>query len=168
MVAEGTFREDLLYRLNTMAIDVPALRSRPDDVRPLAEHFLARANEANETRIAGFSDEAIAALEAYSWPGNVRELRNVVERGSVIADGERIELRDLPDRVRSGGTRATLAPSPYDGAFKDRVQQFERDLIADALDRAGGNQTEAAKILQMPLRTLVHKIGVYGLRVKEP
>jgi DNA-binding NtrC family response regulator len=169
MVAAGTFRQDLLYRLNTMTLQLPPLRARVDEIRPLAERFLkdARMQAGNDVR--EIDPAALAALEAYSWPGNVRELRNAIERAVVLAEGKAIQLADLTDRIRqrSGGAPSNSDVSgdiPTD--YKDHLKRYEADLIMRALHKHGGNQTETAKALGLPLRTLVHKIQTYGIKKK--
>jgi two-component system, NtrC family, response regulator AtoC len=182
MCEASTFRLDLLYRLNTMTLKIPPLRDRPEEILPLAEIFVEQANRANSSRVKGISPAAIALLRQYSWPGNVRELRNVIERAVLVARGEMIAVDDLTERLRMLGRGsstntseiATLAreqivdeeqsPSGEDLDFRDRVRMFEVELILDALRASDWNQTEAARRLRIPLRTLVHKIRVYDLR----
>jgi DNA-binding NtrC family response regulator len=169
MCREGRFRLDLLYRLNTITLEVPPLRERRDEIEPLAALFAAEAARESQLQPRRLEPSALELLRAYAWPGNVRELRNVVERAVVIAQGPAITADDLPERVRLGEPRrptspAAAPPEPAPIEFKDRVRQYETDLILDALRRANGNQTLAAKHLRMPLRTLVHKIKLYGLQ----
>ena len=170
MVKEGTFRQDLLYRLNTMIIRVPPLRERPDEIEPLATHFLKQANQANQRQLLGFDPDALSALERHDWPGNVRELRNAVERAAVIARGETISLADLPETVRARGSSVVAsAEVPEADAeaddldFKTRVQRFETALIRQALEACGFNQTETSRRLHIPIRTLSNKIKQYGI-----
>jgi DNA-binding NtrC family response regulator len=184
MVDAHTFRADLYYRLNTMTLKVPPLRARREEIAPLARGFLRQTLERWSTTAREFDEETLRLLLAYDWPGNVRELRNVIERAAVICTGELLMPEDLPERVRSStpkresggfGGRPTAVDSagsapeydPVDaagGAFRDRVQAYEVKLITDALEAARGNQSRAAELLQMPLRTLVHKIKVFGLK----
>ena len=172
MVAQGQFRQDLLYRLNTMVMRIPPLRERPEEIEALAELFAKEASRESGGRVRGIdAGEARERLRAYAWPGNVRELRNVIERAVVVCGGETIGLEDLPERIRSDAPEPTasappgaLPPADPDADFKDRVRQYETQLILDALERAGGNQTQAAKLLRMPLRTLVHKLKQYGIK----
>jgi DNA-binding NtrC family response regulator len=171
MTKSGEFRLDLLYRLNTMQIVVPPLRERTDEVEPLAELFMKEANKASGTSVTGIDEEARRLLRTYEWPGNVRELRNAVERAVIVSQGDTITAEDLGERIRGP---AVVVPSPtdmpppdgadFDVAFKDRIRDYETQLILDALNRAEGNQTAAAKLLKMPLRTLVHKIKSYGIK----
>ncbi|HRC58021.1 MAG TPA: sigma 54-interacting transcriptional regulator [Kofleriaceae bacterium] len=166
MVESGRFRADLLYRLNPMTLHIPPLRERVEEIRPLAERFLKEANKQAGTQVRAFEPQALEALERYPWPGNVRELRNVIDRAVVLAEGPAITLAELTERVR--GTSAVAPPVSEGelpaGDYKDHVRRYEVDLILKTLRAHGGNQTEAAKALQMPLRTLVHKIQTYGIR----
>jgi len=172
MTTTGGFRTDLLYRLNAVVLALPPLRERREDVRALAQAFLARAAHENARGVRGFTDEALRALTAYAWPGNVRELRNVVERAVVVAREARVGVDDLPDRVRGGGPMPSAPPPEQpvsdDEDFADRVrahtQAYEKRLIEEALAAAGGNQTEAARRLRMPIRTLTHKMQQLGVR----
>lgn len=171
MCEEGHFRLDLYYRLNTITLDVLPLRDRRDEIEPLAALFAEQAASENQLPLPQLEPSALALLRSYNWPGNVRELRNVIERAVVIAQGEVITAEDLPVKVRGGEDRRPTIPQveppePSPVEFKERVRQYETDLILDALRRASGNQTQAAKLLRMPLRTLVHKIKTYGIQKK--
>jgi DNA-binding NtrC family response regulator len=159
LCSEGGFRQDLLFRLNAVTLCLPPLRDRPEEIRPLAELFLSGGGQ----RV--LAPEALALLERYRWPGNVRELRNVIERATVIARGERITAEDLPERVRNAGERAD-GDEVQD--FRQRIQRYEMELILEALRATGWNQSEAARRLHMPLRTMVRKIQTYGLRDRQP
>ncbi len=168
MVTAGRFRQDLLYRLDQLTIRIPPLRERIDDIRPLAEKFLAEACRQAGVSRKHLTEEALAALERYAWPGNVRELRNAIERAVVLADASTITVAELTDRIR-GAVRevvpgaAAAAPA---ADLKQSVRRYEIELIVSALAAAGGNQTAAAKALGLPLRTLVHKIHTYGIHKK--
>jgi len=181
MVEAHTFRADLYYRLNTMTLKVPPLRDRKEEIAALAHAFLAQTVERWNTSARDFAPSTLSLLVAYRWPGNVRELRNVIERAAVICTTSELEPEDLPERVRSPEVPAvepmagvlplderasTLRTLEELGAvpFRDRIRDYEVKLITDALDAAGGNQSRAAEILRMPLRTLVHKIRTYGLK----
>ncbi len=189
MAAEGTFRSDLLYRLNTVVVTLPPLRERREEIDALVATFVAEANKTSARSVSGVDDTARAALHAYGWPGNVRELKNVIDRAVVIARRDRIGLDDLPERVRSAeGTGASLAPRGVDEApadddapppavrlgagidFRERVKEqtraYETELILAALTESGGNQTEAAKLLGMPVRTFTHKLKELGIKKK--
>ncbi|MFK7988951.1 MAG: sigma 54-interacting transcriptional regulator [Sandaracinaceae bacterium] len=170
MVEAGSFRQDLWFRLNTMQLSVPPLRDRPEDLEALVERFFDEANRASGGHLRGIEASARAALRAHRWPGNVRELRNVIERAVVVCLGETIGLDDLPEALRvvpEPEAEPGLAPLPSlgpDVAFKERVKAYEKQLILDALVRTNGNQTQAAKLLRMPLRTLVHKLTSFGIK----
>jgi DNA-binding NtrC family response regulator len=167
-VARGAFRQDLLYRLDGMTLSVPPLRERVEEILPLALRFLAEAQRNAASPVREIDADARRCLQDYAWPGNVRELRNVIERASVLSQGVAIGVVDLPERLC--GAPSTIAapsqPPEAEGgaAFKERVRRYEVELIVDALRRAEGNQTAAARLLEMPLRTLVHKLKSYGIK----
>ncbi len=159
MVRAGDFREDLYYRLNVVTVTVPPLRERREDIPLLVEHFLAQfAGEAGSgpKRI---SREAMDLLVRYAYPGNVRELENLVHRAVVLARGPLITTADLPDHVAGLATEPAAAPA----TFVERVSEFERKLIADALAQSGGVQTQAARALGMSERHLRYKLKKYAL-----
>jgi len=166
-VEEGSFREDLFYRLNVIGVRLPPLRERGDDVLELADHFLARLGGLRpELGRLSFSPEARAALRAYRWPGNVRELEHVVERAVVLAEGAQIGEDDLPGAVRAPGPGARgggAAESPDDLSIKRGTRALEERLIRAALERTGGNRTRAAELLELSYRALLYKIKEYGL-----
>ncbi len=172
MVEEGLFREDLLFRLNTFTLRVPPLRERLADLPPLATRFLAKMRESGQTSVSGFSDDAMAALLRHAWPGNVRELRNAVDYAGVIACGPKIEVADLPERVRRQSRREpsvdvgppVSSPPASQEAYNDQMRRAERAILTLALKRAGGTQAEAAKLLDMPLRTLKYRLKLLDLR----
>ena len=174
MCDAGGFRSDLYYRLNAVTLVLPPLRKRRDEIAPLVELFIQRSNEANSTAVSGIDQRALLALCAYSWPGNVRQLRNVIERATVIAQQQLIMLDDLPaavaESLRSPSAaiaaipkgrveQMTPGPGAQSFALRERLQEYERQVIAAALACAGNNQSQAAKLLKMPRRTLVHKLG---------
>jgi DNA-binding NtrC family response regulator len=174
MVDDGTFRKDLLYRLNTVTIELPPLRERRDELEPLVRAFLDRACMEWGLSLRGVSPEAMQALERYDWPGNIRQLRNVVERASLAAEPPYIRPRDLPRAVLeprvAPAAVATVSASPRtesEEGLAERVRDFERGLITDALARSGGSRPTAAKILRIPLRTLYRRIQTLGLTVFE-
>jgi two-component system response regulator AtoC len=165
-VAAGQFREDLFWRLNVIAAQLPPLRDRPEDVEPLALHFLARhAGLRPELRGLAFSPEALEALRAHRWPGNVRELMHTVERAVVLAEGPLIGEEDLPDSVRAPAPApAAEAVAPGDDlSVKRGTRALEARLIREALARTGGNRTRAAELLDLSYRALLYKIKEYGL-----
>jgi len=162
MVADGSFREDLFYRLNLLTIKLPPLRDRREDIPLLADHFLARfEGERRERR--RISAETMRLLTDYPWPGNIRELENEVERCVLMAgDAEVIAPDHLSVHVREGGRvgRKAVAPS---GSLKEAVEALERTMIADALERTGGNKSEAARELGIARSNLIAKAQSYGI-----
>jgi len=154
-VRSGRLREDLFYRLNVFALELPPLRERLDDVPLLVQVFLDEFNSRNQKAVKAVSPEALKALESYAWPGNVRELRNVIERATILADGEFIERTHLPLPVAAGGTPPkTLSLSPG-----TTVEEAERRLILLTLEYTGNNKTRAAEILGISLKTLHNKLN---------
>ena len=164
-VAAGRFREDLYYRIHVVPIELPLLADRREDVRPLAEHFLARAREASRRGPTSFSRAALTTLERYAWPGNVRELRNAVERAVVLGDGELVELTDLPEAIVRGTQIERLREGVRDGRIEleAAVAGFEAELLREALIREGWNQTRAAERLGVTRRALKIRMDRYGL-----
>ena len=152
-VAAGRFREDLLFRLNTIEIHLPPLRERHDDIGPLAAHFLSRYAGRYRKPLAGFEPEALAALESHGWPGNVRELDHTIERAVLLAQGTRIRVADLG--LRGGGATARLEDLP--------LEEVERVLIRKALERHGGNVSQAAKALGLSRSALYRRLQHHGL-----
>ncbi|MFY9823710.1 MAG: sigma 54-interacting transcriptional regulator [Thermoanaerobaculia bacterium] len=151
---EGTFREDLFYRLNVITLMLPALRERREDIALLASHFAALFSRRLGRRIAGFTPEARACLQRYGWPGNVRELANSIERALVLGEGELIRPEDLPETMLE--TAPATATGPV-GAYHESVNDFKRRMILDALDQAGGNVTKAAERLDLN-PTYLHRL----------
>ncbi|HEX2767484.1 MAG TPA: sigma-54 dependent transcriptional regulator [Candidatus Limnocylindria bacterium] len=192
-VEKGRFREDLYYRLNVIHIHMPPLRERKDDIPLLVEHFLNKFRHAPDAIPTAVTEEALKKLVAYDWPGNVRELENAIERAVVLSRGNPITVDHLPfgdsregrDRAKLADRRARLeeedgfgdeadgsADAVADsaagangdgGSFKDRVAALEKELIREALERAGGNRTKAADDLGIYRRLLYAKIKEYGL-----
>ncbi len=161
-VSVGRFREDLYYRLKVVTLHISPLRERPGDIPLLAEHFLAQYCEDHGKEPKSFSKEALEALARYGWPGNVRELKNQVESLVVFHQGEEIKLKDLPYELRSGAAVPT-----GDGRVQPRsgptrtMAEIERQAILETLERTGGHRAEAAKLLEIGLRTLQRKLKEY-------
>ena len=164
-VAAGQFREDLYYRLDVVGLRIPPLRERPEDVEPLARHFLSRfAGLRPDLPQLELSDSARDALGAYRWPGNVRELRHALERAVVLADGPLIGEEDLPDAVRAPRSQGARGGVPEGSlSVKRATRELEERLIRAALERTGGNRTRAAELLDLSYRALLYKIKEYGL-----
>ena len=157
MVDEGTFREDLYYRLKVVSIDLPSLSKREEDVPLLAKFFIKQLSEENGVPEKSISAEALEALIQYEWPGNIRELRNVIERMVVLTSGDRITLRDIPSEVRS---ERSTRQAPQTLSLEDN----EKELIIQALTKHRGNRTRAAEQLGISRRTLHRKLNEYELR----
>src|SRR5690606_5255213 len=149
-IAEGSFREDLYYRLNVVPIRLPPLRERAEDIPALIQHFLERFNARLRKQVRGVAPDAQALLTEYAWPGNIRELENVMERAVLFCDGERLEREDLPIEVREVGADGTSgegaeAEALGQDGLKEQVRaamsRLERRLIVKALDQTKGNVT---------------------------
>jgi DNA-binding NtrC family response regulator len=165
-VAEGRFREDLFWRLNVVALELPPLRERPGDVPLLAEQFLRRYAAEHERAIAGIAPDALVALCAAPWPGNVRQLEHAIERAVLLCRGERLQLEDLG--VELGDARAPSAalPAPYEGAARPltaALAEPERALVRRALEATGGRRGRAAELLGINRTTLFNKMRKHGL-----
>jgi DNA-binding NtrC family response regulator len=162
MVDQGTFREDLFYRIQVVPIEVPALRDRRRDIPQLIDSFVRRANQRRKRSVKGVSKEAMAMLEAYDWPGNVRQLENLVERMVLLRSHGEIGLEDLPSRIIESCNPAQAQSGPVlpeDGIdLRDAVEQFENALILQALERSGWNKNRAATMLRMNRTTLVERL----------
>ena len=176
-VRQGTFREDLYYRLSVVPIELPPLRDRHEDILPLAQHFTRKYNEENGRIVAEqIAPDVLALLEAYSWPGNVRELENAIERAVVIAPGDDITKECLRPEISDP---QSVVSSSHDGAsnaavhdiargvnFYEEVRRFEVDLIRRALEQTGGHQSRAARLLGMNATTLNSKIKTYNINLR--
>jgi DNA-binding NtrC family response regulator len=168
MIAKGTFREDLFYRLNVIPINLPPLRERKEDIPILARHFLKKSCTQLKCGQLSFDAEVFEVLEDYPWPGNVRELENIIERTAALCDKDRIEVEDLPPHI-SGverQQRQILATLPADGLdMPAQVQQIEREWIRQALERSAGVKSKAAELLSIKRTTLVEKVKRLGIEV---
>jgi len=158
MVEEGTFREDLFYRLYVVVITLPPLRDRQDDILLLLSHYLAFFNKENGKSIEGFTAAAVDVLSGYRWPGNVRELRNVVERMVVLSRKKLLDVSDIPASIRDQSLSADVR---VDADLT--VEEMEKRMIIQALEKTGGNRTKAAEKLGISRRTLHRKIKEYQL-----
>ena len=185
LVREGRFREDLYHRLNVIGLEMPPLRERREDIPLLLEHFLRHFSKDNDKPLRRFTPAAMKALVDYSWPGNVRELENVVERAVVLSTQELMDADLLPESVRTqeviAGVRLQLSeflpPLPGESGARagadssspslfQVVEEFERRVITDMLERTAWNQTEAAERFQIPLSTLNQKIKRLGIEIR--
>jgi DNA-binding NtrC family response regulator len=177
LARSGAFREDLFYRLNVVPIDLPPLRERKEDIPDLVEHFLETFNREFKKNTLRVTDEAMACLTRHDWPGNIRELRNVIERVMILEDREELDVTDLPEELvqRAGFGEDDVAQDPAgadtasaaalfrlpEAGVSLRDVQFE--LVKQALERTGGNQTKAAQLLRITRDTLRYKMKSFGL-----
>ena len=166
-VREGKFREDLFYRLNVITIDLPPLRSRREDIPLLAAHFLKRYSDENGLLLRSLSPDAIRALVDYEWPGNVRELENVIERGVVLSSGQTINSDLLPGHLTGRSYSSSLLEHNPNASLFDIIEDIERRIIVDKLERSNWNQTEAAEQFRIPLSTLNQKIKRLNIEIKK-
>jgi len=170
-VARGAFRSDLYYRLNVIELRLPPLRQRQTDIVLLAEHFLTRHTAGLPSKIRGFSPEARKHLEQYDYPGNVRELENMIERAVTLADGPLIEVVDLPERNATTSPLGAQVPTaiPKEGIDLDRViADFERGIVEQAMEQAGGVRKRAAGLLGISFRSLRYRLAKLGLDTHDP
>jgi two-component system response regulator HydG len=157
LVAQAAFREDLYYRLRVVAIELPPLRQRPEDIPLLVDHFVKRAAAENGKRIRGFTRGVLEAMLAYQWPGNVRELENTIQSMVVLCTGDRLREEDLPAHLGPRAARPELELK-----VGMTLAEIEREAILKTLAFTGGNRKRAAEILGIGLRTLFRRLGEYG------
>jgi DNA-binding NtrC family response regulator len=162
-VAEGTFRQDLYYRLKVVELHVPPLRDRRDDILPLARLLLARSATRMDRKISGLAPSSADQLLRYEWPGNVRELENAMERAVALARGSRVQLEDLPEEIRQAFPKPVV-----DGETVQLLSDVEKDYILAVLELNGGNQTRTAKQLGIGAATLYRKLKKYGYVARLP
>src|ERR671933_1881962 len=163
MVADGRFRDDLYYRINVLSIDVPPLRERRDDIPVLIDYFLRKHTRHTSRLIRGLTPEARAVMLDYTWPGNVRQLESAIERAILLAESDLITVEDLPLEVRQE------ARPQVEGAYKlppegISFEEFERNLILQAMERTDYNITKAAKLLGLTFRTLQYRLEKFGIK----
>jgi PAS domain S-box-containing protein len=167
-VKEGAFRQDLYFRLNVIHITIPPLRERPEDIAALANFFVQHYNKKFKRQMAGISPEAMRMLLAHDWPGNVRELRNAIERAMILEDSDFITPASLPrsiSRIESAPAAPPAAQAPPELPPEGlSLEENERRLIMAALEKTGGNQTQAARLLQITRDTLRYKMKKFRLR----
>lgn len=161
LVDEGKFREDLYYRINVIAIQMPPLRDRRDDIKPLADHFLDMFSRANNKSVKEMSDEVLALFRTYSWPGNIRELENAIEGAVIMAKGDMIQLSDIPNSTKfeeeDGGKNTEIK------SLKQATEQPERDHIISVLNDCNWNRNKAAAALGVNRTTLYNKMKKYNI-----
>jgi DNA-binding NtrC family response regulator len=166
LVREGKFREDLFYRLNVISIDLPPLRERKEDIPLLVDYFVRKYSEENEKPLRRVSTEALRLLVNYSWPGNVRELENVIERAVVLSSDSEIVPELLPDHIAGRGSAFPILEHRPDASLFEIVENCERRIIIDMLEKCNWNQTEAAERFRVPLSTLNQKIKRLNIEIK--
>jgi DNA-binding NtrC family response regulator len=166
-VREGRFREDLFYRLNVICLELPPLRSRREDIPLLAAHFLKFYAQENSTEDRLLSPEAMRIIMDYEWPGNVRELENAMERGVVLSTSRSITPDLLPTQLTGSTYSASLLDHQPNASLFDLMEEIERRIISDRLERCHWNQTDAAEYFKIPLSTLNQKIKRLNVEVKK-
>ncbi|WP_289069509.1 sigma 54-interacting transcriptional regulator [uncultured Aliiroseovarius sp.] len=163
-VDAGTFREDLYYRLQVVALNIPPLRDRGDDVMVLTQHFIKQYNRLYKRTIRGASDETRDIFMKYPWPGNVRELKNLLERVFILEDEDEILPRHLPDRILRAVQPGASVPGPAGAGFHEATADFQREMISRTLSETGDNMQKAAQRLKISRHALRHQMTKLGLR----
>ena len=158
-IAKGRFREDLFYRLNVVAIEMPALRDRPSDIAALAEFFLVKYAKANDKTIDKLSIETLELMTSYHWPGNVRELENAIERAVVLTTGTTVETRVLPTTVRPAAMSIAAGAPAIPGST---MEELERYAILETMKVTGGSTSKAAEMLGISPRTIQYRLHQYN------
>ena len=166
-VREGKFREDLFYRLNVITIDLPPLRMRKEDIPLLVSFFLTKFSQENERSPRRVTPEALRSLLTYSWPGNVRELENVIERAVVLSTGPEIGVDLLPDLIAGRSSGFPVLEHRGDASLFEIMEDCERQIILDMLEKCNWNQTDAAERFHVPLSTLNQKIKRLNIEIKK-
>jgi DNA-binding NtrC family response regulator len=167
LVREGKFREDLFYRLNVITVDLPPLRSRKEDVPLLVSRFLEKFSRENGKASINISPEALRPLLDYGWPGNVRELENVIERAVVLCNGSTVGIELIPDHIVGRGSEGKMFEHRPDASLFEIVEDCERRLIVNMLEKCNWNQTEAAERFHIPLSTLNQKIKRLNIEIRK-
>jgi len=166
MIKNGEFREDLYYRLNVVSVTLPKLRERRVDIPLLIEHFIKKYAELNEKSVVGITSEALDKLMKYDYPGNVRELENIIEHAVVLCREENIALEDLPINVEASYEKMILDPHNLENNYEEKMKAFETELIQEALSRTNGNQSAAARLLNITERHFRSRLERLGLKRK--
>jgi DNA-binding NtrC family response regulator len=172
-ITNGNFRADLFYRLRVVTVDIAPLRERREDIPLLAETFLRLASERYELPQRALSQTTLRRLVEYNWPGNVRELKNAIDRAVIMADGDEVTPKDLPDEITAGMSKTSIVEGvdseidglrvPFTADFREDRREFERRYITRCLEHTQGNVTRAAEILDMHRQSLQHKLRQLGL-----
>ena len=174
MIEEGTFRQDLYYRLNVIRLEIEPLRNRPEDVPPLVEHFVDLISSRLQKGKIGIDNEAVIALKNFNWPGNIRELENIIERMIVLLDGGVITIKDVPPEIRGEKTYREETNDENDGIhiarnlrYREAVEQFERQYLCEALAQCSGTVSKAAELTGISRRNFYDKIEKLSINLKE-
>jgi len=164
MVQDGTFREDLYYRISVIPIEIPPLRHRTDDIPLLANHFLSRLNASMGKKIQRLSDEALKKIESHSWPGNVRELENAIERAFILETSEELSTVHLPENAGELARQRAAVTIPDEGfSLEQHVENLQKSYLEEALRRSNGVQVKAAELLGMTYRSFRHYMQKYNI-----
>ena len=166
-VKEGKFREDLFYRLNVISVDLPPLRNRREDIPLLVDFFLQKFSKENERPLRMITPDAMRPLLDYNWPGNVRELENVMERAVVLSNGTNITSDQLPDNITGRSSNVSVLNVRPDASLFEIMEDCERRIITDMLEKCNWNQTDAAERFHIPLSTLNQKIKRLNIELKK-
>ena len=162
-VAAGLFREDLWHRLNVVALRIPPLRERREDIPLLANFFLARSSQRCERRVLGMTPEARELIQQYDWPGNVRELENAIERAVVLGSDSEIQANDLPETIWEGAPA-----SPGSLTYHAALSEAKKKIVIQALESTGGNYTEAARRLGVHVTYLHRLMKAFKMKQADP
>ena len=162
-IKDGSFREDLFYRLNIVSLNIPPLRERKEDILPLIEHFIEKYSKENGRENLSLSKETVDTLIKYNFPGNVRELENIIERAVVLSRGNTITVNDLPNVVKGFKAEKEI-PANEETTLIEQVEELEKKLIFDALTKSNGNQSQAGRLLGLTERNLRYKMQKYGIK----
>ena len=169
LAKKGQFREDLYYRINVVPIILPPLRERQEDIPLLVDHFIKKFSEENQKKVKGVSKEALELIISYEWPGNVRELENLIERVIALTNQEYIQPEELPlpivNQSKTNGLRESVLSGQI--SFSKAEEEFEKEIILDALRRAHFVQSHAAEILGISRRILKYKMDKLGIQQLE-
>jgi DNA-binding NtrC family response regulator len=163
MISTSEFREDLYFRLNVVAIQIPPLKNRKVDIPAMTDYFIKKYAEENQKQIKGITREALNYLMKYEFPGNVRELQNMIESAVVLARGDYITQRDLPPQLKKVSERAILDPTNIEDGYENKMHAFEKEMISEALSLSNGNQSAAARLIgitERHLRSRLEKLGM--------
>jgi two-component system, NtrC family, response regulator AtoC len=162
-VADGRFREDLFFRLKVVPVHLPPLRERREDIPLLADYFLKEIGQRYQRPGLNFEKEVFRCFQTYAWPGNVRELKHTVERLAVIAEGDVVSIKDLPENLTAttGHAANVLIQLPDDGID---LEEVEREILRQALDKHEWNQTRAAQYLNITRSALIYRMQKFGLQ----